>query len=103
MSVLGASASSAVQSGAEELERGLSSGVQEWETDESQWPLTQPVQKYEGKIQCAGEAEYTNDRPKVFGELHAAFVLTTKANCDIAAINKEHALVSWTKCLLDLK
>ena len=68
MSVLGASASSAVQSGAEELERGLSSGVQEWETDESQWPLTQPVPKYEGKIQCAGEAEYTNDRPKVFGE-----------------------------------
>ena len=55
--------------------------------------MTQPVEKYEGKIQCSGEAEYINDIPKVNGELEAAFVLTTRGNCDIASVNADSALV----------
>ena len=92
--MLGKSASPEVQSAAKELDRGLSSGEQTWETDESQWPMTQPVEKYEGKIQCSGEAKYVNDKPTVLGELHAAFVLTSRGNCDVATVNTDAALVN---------
>jgi len=90
--VLGDSASEAVRSGALDLDRGLSSGQQDFETDESQWPVSQPMQKYEAKIQAAGEAEYVNDIPTIAGELHAAFVLSNTANCDIASVDTDAAL-----------
>jgi len=98
--VLGDSASEAVRSGALDLDRGLSSGQQDFETDESQWPITEPVEKYEGKIQIAGEAEYVGDIPAVAGELNAAFVLTTVACADIVSVNCDAALamagvVAW--------
>ena len=86
-------ASAEVRSGCADLNRGLSSGVQAWDTDESQWPISKPVEKYEAKIQCAGEATYVNDIPASQGELHAAFVLTSRANCDIAAVDPAAALV----------
>ena len=95
--ILGDSAAPAVQSAAADLERGLSSGAQDWETDESQWPITKPVEKTEAKIQCSGEATYVNDIPPVQGELQAAFVLTSVANCDIAAVDTAAALVSRLK------
>ena len=72
----------------------MTAGVQEWETDESQWPITQPVEKVEAKVQCGGEAEYVNDIPAATGELHAAFVMTSQANCDIVAVDTAAALVS---------
>ena len=92
--MLGTSASPEVQSAVKELDRGLSSGEQSWETDMSQWPVTQPVEKYEGKIQCSGQAEYVNDRPTTQGELNAAYVLTSRGNCDIASVNTDAALVN---------
>lgn len=36
------------------LERPLSSGKHDFETDKSKWPLTKPVSKVEALIQCAG-------------------------------------------------
>ena len=84
-----------MQSGWQDLDRGLSKGVQDWDTDESQWPISKYVEKTEAKIQCAGEAEFVNDIPSTVGELHAAFVLTSRANCDIAGIDVDAALVSY--------
>ena len=93
MYVLGDSCTEAVRSGSYEIERGLTSSQQEWETDESQWPISKPVEKYEGKIQTSGEAEYVGDLPVKSGELHAAFVLSTVANCEIGAVDTSEALV----------
>jgi xanthine dehydrogenase/oxidase len=90
---LGNTASSAVQSGASDLDRGLSESVQSWETDESQWPVSQPVEKTEAKVQCSGEAQYVNDIPSSTGEVHAAFVLSQRGNCDIDSVKTDAALV----------
>ena len=53
------------------------------------------MEKTEALIQAAGEAEYVNDLPVVQGELHAAFVLTSMANCEIASIDPKQALVRF--------
>ena len=92
--MLGNTASAAVQSAAADLDRGLSSSSQSWETDESQWPISQPVEKTEAKVQCSGEAVYVNDITASNGEVHAAFVLSGRANCTISAVNADAALVS---------
>ncbi len=71
--------------------------MQEFETDESQWPVSQPVEKLEGRVQCGGEAEYVNDIQPASGELHAAFVMTSRANCDIVAVDTAAALVAMRR------
>ena len=43
-----------VRTGAVELERGISSGKQEFDTDETQWPVHQPTIKVEARAQCSG-------------------------------------------------
>ena len=40
-----------------------------------------------------GEAEYLDDSPKFPGELHAAFVLATLANCELDLVDPSPALV----------
>ena len=40
-----------------------------------------------------GEAEYIDDIPKFPGELHAAFVLATLANCELDLVDPSPALV----------
>ena len=91
--MLGDKCTEDVRSGAYELDRGVTSGQQDFETDEAQWPISKPVEKYEAKIQTAGEAEFVNDIPSVKGELNAAFVLSTVANCDIVSVDTTEALV----------
>nr|CAD7596424.1 unnamed protein product [Timema genevievae] len=81
-------------SGGELLTRPPSSGVQQFQTDSSQWPLNQPVPKIEALVQCSGEAEYVNDHPPIPGQLFAAFVLTTEAVGNIIDIDPSPALVS---------
>ena len=82
-----------MRSGAADIDRGLSSGQQAFDTDESEWPVSQPIEKLEGKRQAAGEAEYVNDIPPKAGELHGAFVLSNRANCSIASVDPSAALV----------
>ena len=48
----------------------------------------------EGKPQCTGEAEYTDDIPPIFGELHAAVVQAQQANCELDVVDASAALVS---------
>ena len=83
-----------MQSGAGELERGLSSGQQSYETDEDLWPVSEPREKVEAKWQTSGEIQYTGDIPLKQGELHGAFVLSSRANCDIISLDPSEALVS---------
>lgn len=80
-------------SGTEPLERPLSSGTQTFNTFKNKWPLTQPVEKYEGLVQCSGELKYSNDLPRQEGELWAAFVTAKHVNTILGSIDPTHALV----------
>lgn len=84
-------------SGGMGLERPLSSGIQTYQEDEKQFPLTQAIPKYEGLIQCSGEAEYVNDAFSgltVDQELWAAFVSATEVHSKIVSIDASKVLVS---------
>lgn len=83
------------------LERPLSSGSQTFQTNGKLYPITRPELKYEGLIQCAGEAEYINDKftgtATVENELWAAFVPATQVHAKIVRIDATKALVSQAK------
>lgn len=89
---MGSSASAEVQSGANNIDRGLSKGEQSFDTDEGLYPVSEPIEKTEGKWQTSGEIQYTGDIPFKQGELHAAFVLSSKANCDMVSCDPSDAL-----------
>ncbi|CAB3359550.1 Hypothetical predicted protein [Cloeon dipterum] len=80
------------KSGGTNLERPLSTGKQDFDTDKSLYPLNEPIPKIEALAQCSGEAEFVNDIPSVPGEVHAAFVLSTQATGTIANIDPTEAL-----------
>jgi xanthine dehydrogenase/oxidase len=82
-----------VRSGALNLDRGLSRGEQSYDTDESLWPVSEPIEKVESKWQTSGELKYVGDIPSQQGELHSAFVLSKRANCDVVSVNATRALV----------
>ena len=83
-----------MRSGADDitLQRGLTSGKQNFETDESLWSVSQPIEKVEAKWQTAGEAEYIGDIPERKDELHAAFVLSSLANATVVRVDSTKAL-----------
>ena len=70
----------------------MTSGKQSFETDESLWPVSQPIEKVEAKWQTAGEAEYIGDIPERKDELHAAFVLSDQANATVVKVDSTRAL-----------
>ncbi|XP_059474105.1 xanthine dehydrogenase/oxidase-like isoform X2 [Neocloeon triangulifer] len=67
------------RSGADIITRPLSTSTLDYETNESVYPLNQPIPKIEALSQCSGEIEYINDIPERPGELHAALVLTKQS------------------------
>lgn len=79
-------------SGATPMTRNISSGLQTFQTIEKNWPLTKPVEKYEGLQQTSGEVKYINDTPALDGELWAAFSVATKVNAKIVSIDPKEAL-----------
>ncbi|XP_050093113.1 uncharacterized protein LOC126576069 [Anopheles aquasalis] len=81
-----------VRTGGNPLLRPLSHGIQSFDTYPSNWPLTQALPKLEAFHQTAGEAIYLDDLPPRPDELAAAFVLATKARCNITAIDASPAL-----------
>ena len=93
LNVVGKQVDAKNKSGMSNLERGVSSGKQEFDTDANEWPIRQPIIKLEARAQCSGEAQYTDDIPLLPGELHAAFVLSTVANCQLDSIDPSKALV----------
>lgn len=72
--------------------RPLSAGVQDFQTVRANWPLTEPVTKYEGLQQASGEARYIGDMPVLRGELWAALVLADRVHCRVARIDATAAL-----------
>ncbi|CAH2233047.1 jg18398 [Pararge aegeria aegeria] len=72
--------------------RPLSRASQSFTTDPSVWPVNQPLPKAEALLQCAGEAKYAEDIPKLPNEVFAAFVLSTVALGTIASIDATEAL-----------
>ncbi|XP_063699693.1 uncharacterized protein LOC134830217 [Culicoides brevitarsis] len=80
------------KSGAEILKRPLSSGTQTFDTHPENYPLTKPIPKIEGVIQCAGEAQFVNDIPPQPHELWGALVLARKVGAKIVRIDATEAL-----------
>ncbi|XP_037293387.1 xanthine dehydrogenase 1 [Manduca sexta] len=72
--------------------RPVSSTTQVFKTDASLWPLNQPVNKVEALLQCAGEAVYTEDLPRLPNEMSAFFVLTDVPTGEIVSIDASKAL-----------
>ena len=95
LAALGSSAPAELQSGAHGIVRDISSGSQNYETDSSLFPINKPVEKYEARLQCTGEAIYANDIPILPSELHAAFVYSTIANCELDVVDTSVAMVSF--------
>ncbi|KAL1373969.1 hypothetical protein pipiens_005053 [Culex pipiens pipiens] len=87
-----ASIKSQYKSGGSVLERPVSTASQRFDTYKENWPLTKNIPKIEGLAQTSGEAQYTNDIPARPNELHAAFVLATKAHAKIEKIDASEAL-----------
>ncbi|KAJ2951736.1 hypothetical protein O0L34_g13901 [Tuta absoluta] len=79
-------ASPRIKSGGELLNRPLSKGSQNFQTDKSLYPLNEPVPKYEAIIQSSGEAQYANDILPLPREVFGAFVLSTVHSGQIAEI-----------------
>ncbi|XP_061392390.1 uncharacterized protein LOC133327873 [Musca vetustissima] len=74
------------------LKRELSSGIQSFETQKKFYPVTQPVEKIEGLIQCSGEATYMNDTLTPHNAVYCAFVTATKVGSTIEQIDASEAL-----------
>lgn len=82
------------QSGATLMERPVSSGAQDFETNESLYPLTQAIPKLEALAQTSGQAEYIIDMPDMPHQLFGALVLAqAPANSVISKIDTTSALV----------
>lgn len=81
------------KTGSLKLSRPVSSGVQDFETDQSLYPLGEPIPKIEALAQTSGAAEYFNDIPEHPLQLHAAFVTAeAPANSVIKSIDTTEAL-----------
>ncbi|XP_076232212.1 xanthine dehydrogenase/oxidase [Calliopsis andreniformis] len=83
---------SKLRSGGTLLERELSSGTQDYDTDKNLWPLNQPLPKLEALYQASGEAQYVNDIPPFEDEVYCAFVLSTVSNATLKSIDPSEAL-----------
>jgi xanthine dehydrogenase/oxidase len=55
LSVLGDKVPKHIASGALDLQREISSGKQDYDTDSKDWPVNQPLIKVEARSQCSGE------------------------------------------------
>jgi xanthine dehydrogenase/oxidase len=86
--------SSKNKSGACLLERPLCTGVQDFGTDESSYPVSKPISKIESLAQTSGQAEYIMDMPDLPGQLFGAFVLAkTRPLSIIRKIHTNEAMV----------
>ncbi|XP_015110495.1 indole-3-acetaldehyde oxidase [Diachasma alloeum] len=81
-----------LRSGGTVLERGVSSGKCDYETDESLWPYSKPLPKVESIYQTSGEAQYVNDIPPQPHEVFCAFVISEVHSGRIASIDTTAAL-----------
>lgn len=83
------------RSGGPLLQRELSSGKHDYDTDKNIWPLNEPLTKLEAIYQTSGEAQYVNDIPPFWNEVFCAFVVTTVPNGKVKSIDASEALVHY--------
>ncbi|XP_018394483.1 PREDICTED: indole-3-acetaldehyde oxidase-like [Cyphomyrmex costatus] len=81
-----------LRSGGSLLERGLSSGTQDYDTNANIWPVNKPITKLDAIKQTSGEVQYCNDLPSFPREVFCAFVLTEIGNGKIDSIDANKAL-----------
>ncbi|XP_018394514.1 PREDICTED: xanthine dehydrogenase/oxidase-like [Cyphomyrmex costatus] len=81
-----------LRSGGSLLERSLSSGTQDYDTNKNMWPVTKPITKLKAIMQTSGEVQYCNDLPPFPREVFCAFVLTEIGNGKIDSIDANKAL-----------
>ncbi|KAJ3639855.1 hypothetical protein Zmor_003190 [Zophobas morio] len=85
--------SSRNKSGGQVLQRPISTGAQDYQTNESLYPLTEDIPKIEALPQTAGIAQYVIDLPDLPYQLHGALVLAeAPPNSEIKTINPNKAL-----------
>ncbi|CAL1679573.1 unnamed protein product [Lasius platythorax] len=80
------------RSGGTILEREVSSGTQDYDSDKNTWPVNKPTIKLEAIQQTSGEAQYCNDLPPYPGEVFCAFVSTEIGNGKIQSVDASKAL-----------
>ncbi|KAB0801417.1 hypothetical protein PPYR_05771 [Photinus pyralis] len=80
-------------SGRSKFVRPVSTGTQDYETNESLYPLTQAIPKIEALSQSTGQAKYIMDTPDYPNQLYAALVLAkAPANSTILEIDPKEAM-----------
>jgi xanthine dehydrogenase/oxidase len=85
--------SPAMKSGGTLLDRPVSTGVQDYETNKSLYPLTQAITKLEALAQTSGQAQYVEDLPDLPSQLFGALVLAeAPPNSTIQKIDPSKAL-----------
>ncbi|OQV18343.1 Xanthine dehydrogenase [Hypsibius exemplaris] len=91
LEIVGNSANSRFRSAVGSLSRPISSGTQDFPTNASNYPLTQPIPKLESLVQCTGEAKYISDTDSGT-MLYAAFAVAERGNADIVKIDSTDAM-----------
>ncbi|KAI8507313.1 hypothetical protein Bbelb_146930 [Branchiostoma belcheri] len=81
-----------VRSAADSLVRPVSRAEQHFQNRESEWPLRQPMPKTSARVQASGEAIYINDMPAMPGEVYAALVTSSVANCKLGNLDFSQAM-----------
>lgn len=89
-----------LRSGGLSLQRGLSSGRQDYDTDKNLWPLNQPIPKIEAIYQTSGEGEYINDIVIRENEVFCALAIAETVG-EIKEIDSHEALVIFINKFLN--
>jgi xanthine dehydrogenase/oxidase len=74
--------------------RPVSNGIQSFQTNPAEYPVSQPVTKLKARLQTSGEVIYTGDIPELPNMLHAAFVTSNVAVAAIASVDFTPAMSS---------
>eukprot|EP01114_Cavostelium_apophysatum_P000968 TRINITY_DN1083_c0_g1_i1.p1 TRINITY_DN1083_c0_g1~~TRINITY_DN1083_c0_g1_i1.p1 ORF type:complete len:1374 (-),score=383.49 TRINITY_DN1083_c0_g1_i1:31-4152(-) len=76
------------------FDRPVSSGIQQFQTSPSEFPVSEPIPKLSATLQASGEARYTSDVPSLPQTLFAACVCSTMAKATLQSIDASAALAA---------
>ncbi|GLV44087.1 Aldehyde oxidase 3 [Carabus blaptoides fortunei] len=89
------------QSGGTRIERTLSTGSQEYQTDKKEYPVSEPIHKVDALMQCSGETQYIMDIPVIPNQVYGTFVLsnaepyTTIVQVDVSEALKMPGVITF--------
>ncbi|CAG5117383.1 unnamed protein product [Candidula unifasciata] len=79
-------------SGGQGLVRTPMVGTQDYDTDQTKWPLTEPMKKITAPYLATGVVQYLDDLPLAPGELCASVVISTEGSATIDTVDASAAL-----------